>query len=146
MLDLIIKFEPYEIIINNQKITMELRPLRREQMILLSAMFDDIIDESPKVLTSKNKKMAREQIDIENNKRRLRQYNKSLEYQKYANAIFPEHVRNIQGLRINGAAPTPDDFANEPALCNVTIDVIGGEEEAAIIAETDLHTFIDPNK
>ncbi|NRB82621.1 MAG: exopolyphosphatase [Winogradskyella sp.] len=31
-------------------------------------------------------------------------------------------------------------------LCNVTIDVIGGEEEAAIIAETDLHTFIDPNK
>ena len=30
--------------------------------------------------------------------------------------------------------------------CNISIDVIGGEEEAAIIAETDLHTFIDPNK
>lgn len=30
--------------------------------------------------------------------------------------------------------------------CNISIDVIGGEEEAVIIAETDLHTFIDPNK
>lgn len=31
-------------------------------------------------------------------------------------------------------------------VCNISIDVIGGEEEAAIIAETDLHTFIDQNK
>ncbi|MEM1003377.1 MAG: exopolyphosphatase [Bacteroidota bacterium] len=29
---------------------------------------------------------------------------------------------------------------------NVHIDIINGEEEATIIAETDLHTFIDPNK
>jgi exopolyphosphatase/guanosine-5'-triphosphate,3'-diphosphate pyrophosphatase len=28
----------------------------------------------------------------------------------------------------------------------INIDIIDGEEEAAIIAETDLHTFIDPNK
>lgn len=28
----------------------------------------------------------------------------------------------------------------------INIDIIGGEEEATIIAETDLHTFIDPNK
>lgn len=45
------------------------------------------------------------------------------------------------------------EAANSEALvnkineaCNISIDVIGGEEEAAIIAETDLHTFIDPNK
>lgn len=31
-------------------------------------------------------------------------------------------------------------------ICDVNIDIIDGEEEAAIIAETDLHTFIDPNK
>ena len=30
--------------------------------------------------------------------------------------------------------------------CGINIDIIDGEEEAAIIAETDLHTFIDPNK
>ncbi|WP_412560724.1 Ppx/GppA phosphatase family protein [Winogradskyella sp. MIT101101] len=30
--------------------------------------------------------------------------------------------------------------------CGINIDVIDGEEEAAIIAATDLHTFIDPNK
>ena len=29
---------------------------------------------------------------------------------------------------------------------NLSIDIIDGEVEAAIIAETDLHTFIDPNK
>lgn len=30
--------------------------------------------------------------------------------------------------------------------CGISIDVIDGEEEAAIIAATDLHTYIDPNK
>ncbi|WP_430468324.1 Ppx/GppA phosphatase family protein [Winogradskyella ouciana] len=30
--------------------------------------------------------------------------------------------------------------------CGINIDIIDGEEEAAIIAATDLHTFIDPNK
>jgi exopolyphosphatase/guanosine-5'-triphosphate,3'-diphosphate pyrophosphatase len=29
---------------------------------------------------------------------------------------------------------------------DINIDIIDGEEEATIIAETDLHTFIDPNK
>lgn len=31
-------------------------------------------------------------------------------------------------------------------VSGISIDIIDGEEEAAIIAETDLHTFIDPNK
>jgi exopolyphosphatase/guanosine-5'-triphosphate,3'-diphosphate pyrophosphatase len=30
--------------------------------------------------------------------------------------------------------------------CGINVDVIDGEEEAAIIAATDLNTFIDPNK
>lgn len=30
--------------------------------------------------------------------------------------------------------------------CGINIDIIDGEEEAAIIAETDLNTYIDPNK
>ncbi len=30
--------------------------------------------------------------------------------------------------------------------CGINIDIIDGEEEAAIIAETDLSTYIDPNK
>ncbi|WP_431157948.1 Ppx/GppA phosphatase family protein [Winogradskyella poriferorum] len=30
--------------------------------------------------------------------------------------------------------------------CGISIDIIDGDEEAAIIAATDLHTFIDPNK
>ncbi|WP_111682519.1 Ppx/GppA phosphatase family protein [Winogradskyella tangerina] len=30
--------------------------------------------------------------------------------------------------------------------CGINIDIIGGEEEAAIIAATDLNTFVDPNK
>lgn len=32
------------------------------------------------------------------------------------------------------------------ATSGIHIDIIDGEEEAAIIAETDLHTYIDPNK
>jgi len=30
--------------------------------------------------------------------------------------------------------------------CDIAIDIIDGEEEATIIAATDLHTYIDPNK
>ncbi|MCA0153249.1 Ppx/GppA phosphatase family protein [Winogradskyella vincentii] len=30
--------------------------------------------------------------------------------------------------------------------CGISIDIIGGEEEAAIIAATDLNSYIDPNK
>jgi exopolyphosphatase/guanosine-5'-triphosphate,3'-diphosphate pyrophosphatase len=41
------------------------------------------------------------------------------------------------------SAPLVDKIAK---TCNINIDIIDGEEEAAIIAETDLHTFIDPNK
>ena len=32
------------------------------------------------------------------------------------------------------------------AHCGIEIDIIGGEEEAAIIAATDLNSYIDPNK
>lgn len=30
--------------------------------------------------------------------------------------------------------------------CNISVDIIDGEEEATIIAATDLHTYINPNK
>lgn len=39
------------------------------------------------------------------------------------------------------------EFSNYIAEnCNIKIDIIDGEEEAAIIAATDLNAFIDPNK
>jgi len=122
MLDLIIKFETYEIEIAGQKVTMELRPLKREHMILLSSIFNDMMDEEPNVPEPPtDKKEVTITIDP---KKALRQFTKNLEYQKYAEEIFKNYVKNIQGLRINGAVPTPEDFANEPALCNITIQIL----------------------
>ena len=43
----------------------------------------------------------------------------------------------------NNSAPLTEKISKH---CGINIDIIDGEEEAAIIAETDLHTFIDPNK
>ncbi len=113
-LDLIIDFQPYEMTIEDQKITMELRPLTREYMIILSKMFNDLPIE--KIKTDKNKKISSEQA--------LKMYEQNLEYQKYADPIFKNHVRNIKGLTINGKPPTDEMFANEPALCNIVLSIL----------------------
>jgi exopolyphosphatase/guanosine-5'-triphosphate,3'-diphosphate pyrophosphatase len=43
----------------------------------------------------------------------------------------------------NNSQPLADKILES---CGINIDIIDGEEEAAIIAATDLNTFIDPNK
>lgn len=43
----------------------------------------------------------------------------------------------------NNSAPLSEKILN---TCGINIDVIDGEEEAAIIAATDLHSFINPNR
>ena len=43
----------------------------------------------------------------------------------------------------NNSQPLADKILES---CGINIDIIDGEEEAAIIAATDLKTFIDPNK
>ncbi|PNQ72341.1 exopolyphosphatase [Hanstruepera neustonica] len=44
-------------------------------------------------------------------------------------------------------ASNGEKFAEEVLIkTNIRIDIIGGEEEAAIIAATDLHSYIDENK
>jgi len=43
----------------------------------------------------------------------------------------------------NNSQPLADKILES---CDINIDIIDGEEEAAIIAATDLNTFIDPNK
>jgi exopolyphosphatase/guanosine-5'-triphosphate,3'-diphosphate pyrophosphatase len=43
----------------------------------------------------------------------------------------------------NNSQPLSDKISE---LCGINIDIIGGEEEAAIIAATDLNTFIDINR
>lgn len=43
----------------------------------------------------------------------------------------------------NNSQPLSDKIMES---CGINIDIIDGEEEAAIIAATDLNTFIDPNK
>ncbi len=43
----------------------------------------------------------------------------------------------------NNSQPLSDKILES---CGINIDIIDGEEEAAIIAATDLNTFIDPNK
>jgi len=111
MFDLIIKFEPYELEIEGQKITMELKPLLREHMILLASMFEDIAETKEDAKSNQKKKL-------------IKQYSKNLEYQKFADPIFKDHVKNVQGLCINGAEPTYKDFADIPALCNITIAIL----------------------
>lgn len=130
-LNLLIDFKLFEMKIQGQAVTMELRPLTREYMILLNELFDEIIEASSKVVEKKDAKSKSSKIDvngkkvsIDDIKQGVKMFNSNLKHQKYADPIFKNHVRNIKGITVNNKEPTPEQFANEPSLCNMTVEIL----------------------
>ena len=102
-LDLIINWQPYETEFRGEKITMELLPLRNDAML---ALLPFIVEDSRK------KKKEAEQAMV------------SLEIQKVAGKILHGHIRDLQGLTINGKPPTVEQLSTEYALCPLAVDIM----------------------
>lgn len=103
-MDILIEWQTYQTEFNGATVTMEIRPLRRGAMHILLPHLQAMQGDAGDAL----------QVAI-----------RSLELQALAGVIFPDHVRNITGVTVNGRPPSPDRFADEVVLSQLTVDIIG---------------------
>lgn len=103
MLNLLVGWRPFETEIKNNKISMELKPLSKEAMLVLAPVLTKEANEKDKAALWKE----------------------TFEVQKMASSVFPNHVRNIVGLTVNDKTPSWKQFAEEVALSDLSCTIIG---------------------
>lgn len=143
-MNIILTWEKYEVIFKNTKITMELLPLRRRQMLLLTTVFktvgkedidifnhvanriDDYVKKNGIAKEEATKNIFKEdpELQAKNHAASLRAGEISLENQVLAKNVFPDFVRKVDGVTINGKVPTAEQFAEESVLCELTIKIL----------------------
>ena len=119
-LDLIIGWQTFETEFRGEMIKMEVRPFKRKAMLAvlpyLSKKMPDIKED-----------MTEDEItDLAD---------KSFDLQGLASDLFPDHVRDIQGITLNGRPPSFDDLADEPMFLPLTLAII---TKIASISNIDL--------
>ena len=108
-LDLIIGWQAFTTGFRDEEITMEVRPFKRKAML---AVLPYLTKQMPDITAD----MTGDEIsDLAD---------KGFELQGLASDLFPDHVKNIQGVTINGKEPTFDDLANEPVFLPLTLAII----------------------
>ena len=100
-MDVLIGWQKYETTWQGEKVSMEVRPLRRKAMMLLA----------PYMMISEEKGVK---LIVD-----------TFELQGLAAQIFPEHVKDIQGITVNGKPVTWEDLAEEAVFCHLVGDIIG---------------------
>ena len=88
---------------------MEVRPFRRKAML---AVLPYLTKQMPDIKAD----MTGDEIS--------NLADKGFELQGLASDLFPEHVKNIQGITLNGTVPTFDDLADEPVFLPLTLAII----------------------
>jgi len=108
-LDLIIGWQAFTTEFRGETITMEVRPFRRKAML---AVLPYLTKQMPDIKAD----MTGDEIS--------NLADKGFELQGLASDLFPEHVKNIQGITLNGTVPTFDDLADEPVFLPLTLAII----------------------
>jgi len=108
-LELIIDWQAFETELRGEKISMEIRPFKRKAMMAIQPF---LTEKMPTIKKSMNKEEIGKLAD------------KAFELQGLAEHLFPNHVRNITGITINGKPPTFEDLSEEPALLPLTLAII----------------------
>lgn len=108
-LDLIIGWQEFTTEFRGEEITMEVRPFRRKAML---AVLPYLTKQMPDIKAD----MTGDEIS--------NLADKGFELQGLASDLFPEHVKNIQGITLNGTVPTFDDLADEPVFLPLTLAII----------------------
>lgn len=101
MINLIIDWKPVEFTFMGEKITAEVRPLTRDQMLMVVPFLGGE-SEAGSVDSGIH----------------------SLKLQKAAAPVIPEVVRNIKGVQVNGKDVPLDMIGVEAALCNLAVNLI----------------------
>jgi len=117
-MDVIIGWSSYETKFLDDPVTMELRSLRTEAFFKLLPLMQHKNAKQPKESVEKYLKRLtpEEKIEIQG---------ASIKTQKLSVEIFPDHVKNITGITLNGKAPTFEDLAQEAIFLNLAVDICG---------------------
>jgi hypothetical protein len=105
-LNFIIDWTPYTMQYMGQEISMEIRPFKTWASILLTP----IIYESSKIKSSDGAS--------------IEQMNLAYETQKIAIKILPEHIKNFNGITINGSNVTIEQLCDEAVFAPIVMDII----------------------
>lgn len=110
--DIIIDWEPYTTNFKGHEITMQLRPLKRWASMLLTPI------QKKAFLVLKKKSNDADGIVTEDD------INFVYEVQTVAEKIFPDHIKNFEGLTVNKLAVTAKLLCEETIFGPLCIDII----------------------
>ena len=119
-MDITISWQAWETEFRGEKITMELRPLKTKAMLLLM----------PYLGSTQNPEQAGRA---------------SMEMAQLAPQIFPEHVRNLQGLTINGQPPTWEIMAEELMFTALIVEIMAQLASISAVSEEEQKNFTGPS-
>jgi len=114
-MDILIDWVPYEFEFMGDKVTCELRRLKSEAFMKLAPYMKLAGEEDAVKITVS-----------------------MFEMQQLVPSLFPGHVRNLQGITINGQPPTIEQLSEESVLVELVFDIIGEMAKISRISEGDV--------
>ena len=129
-MDLVIDWRKYETEFMGEPVSMELRPLKRWAWFELAPLLEN---HNPK----KEDETAQEYIARLTEDERKKMSHDSEKLQELSAKIFPEHVKNIQGITVNGEVPTWEQISEEIIFLNLCVDICGQLAEVSTLTKTD---------
>ena len=138
VIDLTIGWRPYETTFMGEKITMELRPLKSWAFYEIIPYLDN---PNPRRKDETNEECMKRLSPAEIEGLR----NSSKELHLLSAKIFPEHVRNIENLVVNGMPVTPDIIAEESIFMGLAIEISGQLGVITSITENESKNLKGPS-
>jgi len=117
-MDIIIDWQTFSTEFADGEISMELRPLKSYAMFMLSPYLDN---PNPK-LKEESVEEYTARLSGEDKARLLLN---SQKIQELSSKIFPDHVRNIQGVTVNGQPLTIEQIATEVVFLQLSVEICG---------------------
>lgn len=120
-MDFLIGWQNYETEFNGQKVTMQLRSLKRDaHMVLMSQMsaFGTVSSQEEK------------EVDFETAEKMAKLVDNFAPF-------FGEYVRGIEGFTVNGQPPTPEMIVDEAAFATLAMDIISQLSVITTLSQAD---------
>ena len=117
-MDIIIDWQTYETEFAGEKISMKVRMLRSWAMFALEPYLNN---PNPK----KKEETAQEYATRLTVEEKSILSNNSMKIQELSEKIFPDHVKDIQGITVNGKPVTWEQIASEVVFLNLAVDICG---------------------
>lgn len=132
-MDIIIKWEKYETEFNGEVVTMNLRPLKRPAMLLLMPYITEATVREPKSADDMN------DSDI------IGVVMDSYKVQGLVGDIFPEHMKDLKGITVNGEPVTPEMFQEEIILNPLVVDIMTKLMNISQLSKEDQKNLSSPS-